>query len=174
MTGKEAAPLDAPIRRLWLAAALDDPSPVSVSIRNKNVVLIESADVICYPHGSFFSSLLANLLPRGVAAAVAATACPKVYIPNLGHDPEQCGLTGAAQAAMLLDPLRAGCDGECPRERLLRFVLVDTAGGRYANRLDLEGLRRLGLEVLDVRLARDDNPERFDSRRVAEVLLSLA
>ena len=174
LTGKEAAPLDAPITRLWLAASLDDPSPVAVSIRNKNVGLIESADVICYPYGSYFSSLLANLLPKGVAASVAATACPKVYIPNLGHDPEQIGLTGAAQAERILDTLRAGCDGDCPRERLLRFVLVDMAGGRYANRLDVEGLRRLGLEVIDAPLARADNPERFDPRRVAEVLLSLA
>lgn len=174
ITGKEVAPLGAPISRMWLTASLDDPTPVAVSIRNKNVALIESADTICYPYGSFFSSLLANLMPRGVAAAVAATACPKVYIPNLGHDPEQLGLTGAKQAAMLLDTLRAGCDGECPRERLLRFVLVDTAGGRYANRLDIEGLCRLGLEVIDVPLARADNPERFDPRRVAEVLLSLA
>jgi hypothetical protein len=38
----------------------------------------------------------------------------------------------------------------------------------------VEGLRRLGLEVLDAPLARADNPERFDPRRVAEVLLSLA
>jgi CofD-related protein of GAK system len=174
MTGKEVAPLTAPIARMWLAASLDDPSPVSVRLREKNATLIETADVICYPYGSFFSSLLANLLPRGVGAAVAATDCPKVYVPNLGHDPEQRGKTGADQAAMLLDTLRAGCDGECPRERLLRFVLVDTRNGRYEHHLDVEGMSRLGLEVLDAPLARSDNPERFDSRRVAEVLLSLA
>lgn len=174
MTGKEAPELPAPVRRLWLAASLDDPAPVSVAIRNKTVDLIEGADVICFPHGSFFSSLLANLLPVGVGAAVAAANCPKVYVPNLGHDPEQRGLTGADQAALLLGTLRAGCDGECPRERLLRFVLVDTSGGRYENRLDIEGLGRLGLEVVDARLAREDDPTRFDSRRLAEVLLSLA
>lgn len=174
MTGKEVAPLDAPITKLWLAANLDDPTPVSAQLREKNVTLIEGADVICYPYGSFFSSVLANLLPRGVGGAVAATDCPKVYIPNLGRDPEQRGLTAARQAEMLLATLRGGCDGDCPRERLLRFVLVDTKGGRYETRLDIEGLRKLGLEVVDAPLVREDRPDRFDPRRVAEVLLSLA
>jgi CofD-related protein of GAK system len=174
MTGKEVAPLTAPITRLWLAGSLSDPTPATVGLREKNVTLIESADVICYPFGSFFSSLLANLLPQGVGAAVAATDCPKVYIPNLGHDPEQYGQTAARQAAMLLDTLRAGCDGDCPRQRLLRFVLVDTAKGRYGTRLDVEGLRGLGLEVVDAPLVQPERPDRFDPRRVAEVLLSLA
>jgi len=174
LTGKEVAPLSSPIRRLWLAPRLDDPTPTHVRIREKTVSLIESADVICYPYGSFFSSLLANLLPQGVGAAVAATPCPKVYIPNLGHDPEQLGLTAADQAAMLLATLRAGCGEDCPQERLLRFVLVDTRHGRYANPLDIDGIRRLGLEVVDARLADADDPEKADPRKVAALLLSLA
>ena len=173
MTGKEMAPLDAPIKRLWLAPRLDDPTPVAVRIREKTVTLIKSADVICYPYGSFYSSLLANLLPQGVGAAVAATSCPKVYIPNLGHDPEQLGLTAAGQAARLLATLRADGLADCPTDRLLRFVLVDTRHGRYANPLDIDGIRRLGLEVVDAPLVSPDTPDRFDARRVAEVLLSL-
>lgn len=174
MTGKEVAPLAAPIRRLWLTGSLDDPTPVAVRLREKNLALIEGADVICYPYGSFFSSVLANLLPLGVGEAVAATDCPKVYIPNLGTDPEQLGQTAASQAALLLDTLAGARDGACPRARLLRFVLVDSRHGRYANRLDVEGLRRLGLEVVDTALVDPQRPDRFDPRRVAEVLLSLA
>ena len=36
-------------------------------------------------------SVLANLLPRGVGAAVVNRLCPKVYIPNPGHDAEMDG-----------------------------------------------------------------------------------
>ncbi|EHJ46668.1 protein of unknown function UPF0052 and CofD [Solidesulfovibrio carbinoliphilus subsp. oakridgensis] len=173
MTGKEAAPIDAPIAKLWLVADLDDPTPATVRIREKTETLIRKADVICYPYGSFYSSLLANLLPQGVGDAVAATDCPKVYIPNLGHDPEQRGLTVAGQTARLLGALEGGCVKACRRDDLLRFVLVDSKKGRYENPLDLPGIRRLGVQVLDVSLARDDNPDQADSRKVAELLLSL-
>ena len=173
MTGKEAAPIDVPIRRLWLVADLDDPTPVTVHIRDKIEKLIRQADVICYPYGSFYSSLLANLLPQGVGDAVAVTGCPKVFIPNLGHDPEQRGLTVAGQVERLLETLEAGCTHPVSREDLLRFVLVDSQNGRYENPLDIAAIRRLGVEVIDVPLARPEHPDQADSRLVAELLLSL-
>lgn len=173
MTGKEAAPIESPIARMWLTASLDDPTPATVRIRDKTVALIRRADVICYPYGSFYSSLLANLLPQGVGDAVAANPCPKVYIPNLGHDPEQRGLTVAGQVQRLVSTLEAGCTRPCQPTELLRFVLVDARSGVYDNPLDVAAIRRLGLEVLDVPLAREDNPRQADSRKVVELLLSL-
>ncbi len=173
MTGKETAPIDAPIARQWLVSSLDDPTPATVRIREKTEVLIRQADVICYPYGSFYTSLLANLLPQGVGDAVVATNCPKVYIPNLGHDPEQRGMTVAGQVARLLETLEAGCTRPCTRQDLLRFVLVDSRNGVYENPLDIAAIRRLGVEVVDVPIARPENPAQADSRRVAELLVSL-
>lgn len=63
--------------------------------------LIGQAGLICYPVGSFFSSVCASLLPEGVAEAVAAARCPKVYLPNPGFDPELEGVPFAAQLAYL-------------------------------------------------------------------------
>lgn len=63
--------------------------------------LIRNAGLICYPVGSFFSSVCASLLPSGVAAAVAAARCPKVYLPNPGFDPELEGVPFTDQLAML-------------------------------------------------------------------------
>lgn len=174
MTGKEVKPIEAPIKRLWLAANLTDPTPVSIRIRQKTVKLIRQADVICYPYGSFWSSLLANFLPQGVGDAIAEAHCPKVYIPNLGHDPEQRGLSVADQTARLLAVLEASCTKSCQRHDLLRFVIIDSRNGRYEGALAIPALRDLGVEVIDVPLARGDNPEQTDPRSVAEVLLSLA
>ncbi|MFP3427373.1 2-phospho-L-lactate transferase CofD family protein, partial [Pseudoalteromonas sp. SIMBA_162] len=83
ITGKEVAPLDSPIARMRLAAAEGDHHvPVVPELHANNRQLIESAELICFPPGSFSSSVLANLLPKGVGRAVLANPCPKVYIPN--------------------------------------------------------------------------------------------
>jgi CofD-related protein of GAK system len=174
MTGKEAAPIDSPVAEMWLTASLDDPTPATVAIRDKTDKLIRQAEVICYPFGSFYSSLMANLLPQGVGDAVAAAPCPKVYIPNLGHDPEQQGLSVAEQTRRLLAALESGCTRTCRREELLHFVFVDSRNGRYDGPLDIAAIRRLGVEVVDLPLAREDNPSQADSRKVAELLVSLA
>ena len=101
-TGKTATSITSPILDMWLSASLDDPSPVSVPIQPRLAHVIRTADLICYPVGSFFSSVMANLLPLGVSCAVREAACPKVFIPNLGTDPELFGLTVQDQVAYLL------------------------------------------------------------------------
>ena len=80
-TGKTATSITSPILDMWLSASLDDPSPVSVPIQSRLAHVIRTADLICYPVGSFFSSVMANLLPLGVSCAVREAACPKVFIP---------------------------------------------------------------------------------------------
>ena len=88
LTGKEATPLTSKIEQLWLAGSLGDQKPVTITIPDTTHEHITGADLICYPIGSFYSSVVANLLPDGVGKAVAANSCPKVFIPNPTHDPE--------------------------------------------------------------------------------------
>ena len=76
--------------------------------------------------GSFYSSLIANLLPRGAGQAIAEKDCPKVYIPNTGTDPEQFGMSLADNVRTLLHYLRKGCDSVQPTEKLLNLVFLDT------------------------------------------------
>ena len=60
LTGKEVAPLTSPIERLYLAGKARQKSPVKSELRKKNRKLIERAELICYPPGSFYSSLIAQ------------------------------------------------------------------------------------------------------------------
>ncbi len=134
---------------------------------------LRTADVICYPMGSFYSSVLANLLPSGVGRAVAARACPKVFIPNTGTDAELCGLSVAGQVAVLLRTLRQDAP-QARTDELLHLVLVDSRHGRYAGGLGPE--TRRDLEAMGVRLEdRDMIPEaepcRHDPEAVAALLL---
>jgi CofD-related protein of GAK system len=173
LTGKEEAPPDSPIQRLFLSQGGRDPSPYVLDLREKIRRLIESADLICYPMGSFYSSLLVNLLPRGIGRAVAALDAPKVYVPNTGRDPEQLGLSLAVRIERLLDALREGEEEELPTERLLSHVLVDAAGAGW-QASDLAAVAQLGVRVIDTPLTRRTTAPMIDAERLAQVLVSMA
>ena len=173
LTGKEVPPLTSPIAELRLVRAGDPDRAVEVEIDRGTKRFLDEAELICFPVGSFYTSVLACLLPRGLGRAVAEAGCPKVYVPNCGADPEQLGLPAADAVERLLTYLRRSGPGELPTERLLDLVIVDSARGEYPGGLDLPRIRRLGVRVLDVRLVTARSHPLIDTRRLVEVLVSL-
>lgn len=174
MTGKEVAPLASPIRRLYLSD--ETGRQVDQPIRDKVRALITGAELICYPVGSFHTSLLANLLPRGVGQAVAQARCPKVYVPSTGADPECLGLSVADQVERLAATLMADSDHEhcLSLPDVLHYVLVDSVHGQYPGGLDLERIRKMGVEVIDTPLIGYGPSPDIDDRFLVPILLSLA
>ena len=173
LTGKEQAPLTSPIRRIGLSADRDRLVPGRCRIRKRNRKLIESADLICYPPGSFYSSLLANLLPEGVGTAIADNDCPKVYIPNLGQDPEQIGMTLEQSVTTLLGALTADAGKTAANDDLLSFVLIDSANGAYPSPLSAGKMRQLGIQIIDVPLVSRRSAPFYDADLLVAALLSL-
>lgn len=173
LTGKEVAPLDTPIESLFLSRSLTKPDPITVKLKRKNRELIASAELICYPPGSFYSSLVANLLPAGVGNAIARNDCPKVYIPNMGSDPEQLGMSFEASIRKLLGVLDAGPEGTHAPAAVLNYILVDTRSGRYPYQLSSGLLREMGIEVVDVPLVTKKSAPYYDDQRLLQTLLSL-
>jgi len=173
ITGKESAPLSQPIKRLSLSQTLDGPGGAQVPIRTKMKELIAEAELICYPIGSFYSSLVANLLPSGVGRAIAANPCPKVYVPNLGTDPEAKGLSVTDQVRLLLEYLRRDAPDEIVYDAVLNFVLVDSKNGAYPGPVDRKRLRSWGVEIIDCPLVTEASRPYLDGAKLAEVLLSL-
>ncbi|TVM17365.1 GAK system CofD-like protein [Oceanidesulfovibrio indonesiensis] len=176
ITGKETAPIASPVKRLFLTRDLEPegtPEPCEVQIRSKVSDLIRKAELICYPMGSFYTSIIANLLPRGVGACISRNDCPKIYIPNSAPDPEQHGMSLSGCVRVLLDALMSSCDHECARDQLLNFMLVDTRRGEYPLPLDLPRIRRLGIEIIDTDLVDDDNPPFLSPKKVLAHLLSI-
>jgi CofD-related protein of GAK system len=172
LTGKEAPALTQRIEKLWLTHDLTDPTPVTVAVRPKIAQRIEEAELICYPIGSFFSSLIANLLPSGVGRAVAANSCPKVFIPNTGSDPELVGLSLTDQVRILQGQLTA--DHESVQAgQVLGFVMVDAKGAVYPGGVDLGALRKLGVAVIDCPLVTRQSAPRLDAGLLAQALASL-
>lgn len=172
-TGKETKPVNSRIQRMFLSADLDKPRPKETIIREKVVNLIGQAELICYPMGSFYSSLIANFLPRGVGRSIRNNPCPKVFIPNPCPDPELFGTNLMDQVNTVVDTLvRDDRSGIRPSD-VLSFVLVDTANGDYNGELDRTALDRMGIQVIDVPFVSPESAPYVDPQCLVPVLLSL-
>jgi CofD-related protein of GAK system len=173
LTGKEIAAIQSPVSELSLVRSLEDPSPASIDIGEKVRQSIEAADLLCYPMGSFYSSVVANLLPRGVSRAIAAAGCPRVYIPNTGHDPEQCRMSVVDSVETLLRYARADAGPDLPLSRVLNLVLLDRDPDNYAMQVDIDRLERMGIQVLSLELVTESSHPYIHPQRLTETLLSL-
>ena len=173
LTGKEEPVLDAPIEHLFLNQGLAGYAPTQVPLRNKNSTLIAGADLICYPPGSFYSSLLANLLPSGVGAAIAANGNPKVYIPNLGNDPEQLGMGVTQAITILLHHLTRDAPPDCRPEQVLNFVLLDRHATGYRDLPTAEWLAQRGIVLIDTPLVTPASSPYYDADLLVAALLAL-
>jgi CofD-related protein of GAK system len=173
LTGKEAAPISSPVRRVYISESTESPAPVRPEIREKMRLLIQEADLVCYPMGSFYSSLVANFLPSGVGRAIAGLDCPKVFVPSTAPDPELYGKTPSDQVAELLAYLRADCPAGTSDGELLDFVVVDRKNGTYGGPIGEEALRNRGIRVIDAALITDGSRPLIDEKRLVPLLLSL-
>ncbi len=172
-TGKEVAPITAPIRAMRLVEVAPPHGPAVAVAHEKIRRLIREADLIVFPIGSFYSSVLASLLPTGVGSAIAAADCPKVYVANTGVDPEQLGMSVSDSVNRLVRTVRADAGPRVPIDHIINAALVDTQGGEYAMALDLEAVRAAGVQVADVPLADAARPDRMDPVKLSEALISL-
>ena len=175
LSGKEHAPLAQAIEDLCL---VDDLDPAGTSIAHPPaspaaIRCIGEADLICYPMGSFYSSLLCNLLPSGIGRAIAAAGCLKVYVPSTGDDPELVGLDPAGAAAVLVDALRRDAGEDTAVGALLERVLLDTNPESYPDPADLARLDALGVQPISAELVTDASRPGIDPQRLASLLLAL-
>ncbi len=176
VTGKEVAPITSPIRDMYLVARSDQTAPARASVHPRVAKLISNADLICYPIGSFYSSLLANLLPSGIGRTIAAAQCPKVYIPNAGPkaDPEQLGMGVSDCVETLIRFVRRDAGVDIDASRILDLVLIDPRQMPNFDREDRERIEKLGVSIAEADMVIDSEDTRHDADKLAEILLSLA
>jgi CofD-related protein of GAK system len=168
-TGKGGQAPTSPIRDIWLADVHDHDARADVAIDSRIAAVISDADAICYPVGSFYSSVVANLLPAGVGRAVAANPGPKIYVPNLGTDPEQLGHDLRLQVERLLRPLLADAPDMRPRD-MLTVILVDRERGVYPGGIPDDWLNAQGMTVRSVPLVREGYGPLAEAGLLAEAL----
>ncbi len=171
ITGKQVRPLTSPIDTLFLSASSAQSMPVVPSIGPEVQNLIAQAELICFPPGSFFSSVLANLLPSGVGRAVTSNPAPKVYVPNLGIDPEQldCGVADCIQR------LRAALEPENGGARpAVDTLLIDQQHERYVGLPSAAQLQEWGMRMVEAPLVSAVSVPYYDNEKLAAALLALA
>ncbi len=178
-TGKEKNAITSPIKKMWLCPELEDGKcaiesgkiqlSYNISATKETIELIKEAELICYPMGSFYSSLIANLLPQGVVEAICTNPCPKVFIPSKGHDPELFGYDMNKQINVLTEYLLKGCKTK-EIKQVLNFVVLDKKS--YSQKLALDGSAGQVEQIL-YPLSKNNDDTRFCPDRLIEVLLSL-
>lgn len=173
LTGKETAPLSEPVAKLELTSDLDHLEAAEAIIDDKTRDLIGNADLICYPMGSFYTSVVANLLPGGVGTAVCNRRCPKLYIPNFAGDPELVDTNIVGEVDALIEYIRRDAGQGVPVSRILNMVLLDPNSEHYGREVDLQALIDRGITPV-LRPIAAEGGKLHDAEAVAHVLLSLA
>ena len=174
LTGKAVAPIRSAVRRLFLIESLDEPRTASAQLGEQARHDIETADLICYPMGSFYTSVVANLLPAGVGQAIARAGCPRVYVPNTGTDPEQLGMSLTSSVEALVAYARKDAGVDLPVSHVINFVLLDRECENYSLSLDIDRLTQMGVQVLPLELVTESSHPHIHPQRLAEALLSLS
>lgn len=170
ITGKEAPALGEAIAEISIVDAAGKPA--CSKLTPSRAELIAEAELVIFPPGSFFSSLIANLLPKGVSAALEVSSAPKVFIPNLGKDPELEGISLRQQVEMLEGYMQQEHSGsEAPAR--IDILLTDSTlhpevDADFASWLEARGTQLIDR---DLRSWREDGY--YDELKLVEALLAL-
>jgi uncharacterized cofD-like protein len=141
---------------------------------------IARADLITLGPGSLYTSLITNLLVRGIPEAIASSSATCVYISNLMTQAnESLGLTASQHIEKILQ--HCGVNGP----RIFDYALINTAPispallAKYAREgqtpitADLDRIRALGVEPIPGAFALEGNLLRHDPDAVTQALLRL-
>jgi len=172
LTGREVSPIVSPIKRLFLTRRMRNPEPVELPVREKVQRLIKSADIICYPVGSFYTSVVANLLLQGLGDVIAESDVPKVYFPNSSTDVEELGMNLPRKVRTLLEYLHKSCIHPRKNKELMSYVAVDSRNSSITQD-DMDAIGELGVEIIDLPLASDECAPFLAPEKIVETLISL-
>lgn len=137
---------------------------------------IHEADMILLGPGSLYTSLIPNLLVRGVANAIRRSRAKCVYISNLMTQP------GETDGYSLTDHIRAIYDHS--QDRLFDCVVINRTsispavlrryrrGGATQVEANPSALRRMGITVISDELLQEGQVVRHDHMQLARLILA--
>lgn len=154
------------VRRVWLSPSDCEPLPTVLKA-------IRQADAVILGPGSLYTSVMPNLLVRGVVDALAETSALRIYVCNVMTQPgETDGYTAAGHIKAIFR--HAGrrivdvalVNSEVPTKLLHRYE----AEGAFPVEPDVDEIRRMGVRPVAASLINEIDLVRHDSGRLAEIV----
>lgn len=138
---------------------------------------IIDADAVVIGPGSLFTSIIPNLLVRGVKEALAETSATRIYICNVMTQPGETTGFGVLEHVLELEKYLSGkvadviiVNSERVRPDLEKRYRDDGAAPVVA---DIAALRERGYRVISASLLRQDDTVRHDPDRLARAVMRL-
>ncbi len=157
-----------PCRRVWL-----EPEPAA---HGPALTAIDEADLVLLGPGSLFTSVLPHLAVPEIAAAIARTAAPRVYICNVMSQPgETDGFDAVDHVQRVLDAVPESVDvvlvheGPLDPEALAAYAQL----GQEPVVADHERLGALGVRVVARPFAEEGMVVRHSPEALAAALIDL-
>jgi uncharacterized cofD-like protein len=151
--------------------------PVDAEPLPETLEAIESADLITVGPGSLFTSLITNLLVKGVSEALASSKAVRVYICNLMTQAnESLNLTASQHIERIYEHAhRPIFDYALVNTAPVSRVLLDRYAGEGASPIvaDIEAIEKLGVRCIAGDFAAEGDVLRHAADRVADAALRL-
>ncbi len=159
-----------PIKRLSLTDV--DAKPTQEAL-----TAIEEADIIVLGPGSVYTSIIPNLIIKGIPEAIAKSSAYKIYVCNVMTQPgETDGFSASDHARALVEHSLPQIINACvinnanvPEHALQKYRLEKS----YPVAPDTEKIKEMGYKVVATDLLGINNYVRHDSKKLTEALIKL-
>ncbi|MFC1703165.1 uridine diphosphate-N-acetylglucosamine-binding protein YvcK [Candidatus Omnitrophota bacterium] len=160
-----------PIKRVFL-------KPAAPAATEEALKAIKEADIVILGPGSLYTSIIPNLLVKGVTETIVNSSAVKVYVCNVMTQPgETDGYTASRHAETIIAHSHL---------TIMDYCVVNTARAsdellaRYKEEdafpvvADTDKIRKLGYKVIEERVINLADFVRHDSARLAKTIVDLA
>ena len=159
-----------PIRRVFL-------DPVGCRASKESFEAIDEADVIILGPGSLYTSVIPNLLVKGISERIARRKVPKVYISNVMTQPgETDNYTAFDHLNTIIDHTGAGTITHC-------LINTGTVPEGFLKKYEQEGAHPVladsdriiekGYTVIEEDIINTKDYVRHDSKKIAKIITDL-
>lgn len=151
--------------------------PEEVEPVNSALEAIREADAIILGPGSLYTSVLPNLLVKGVAEALRQSQAVKIYICNVMTQPgETDGFTASGHVKAILDHVGPG---------VIDYVVVNSqqvacnlqeiyaSQGAYPVLVDKDALSEMAVKVVEANIISETNLVRHDPVKLSRTIISM-
>lgn len=152
-------------------------NPENPAATQHSLDAIEDADIIILGPGSLYTSIMPNLVVKGIPEAIASSSAFKIYVCNvMTQQGETEGYSAGEHLQAIIDHTSSkildAClinNAEVPEAALKRYQIEDS----FPVKPDDEKIRSLGYKVYATDLLEVDNFVRHDSEKLTKALIRL-